>query len=150
MAEASCCDETTMPDAHRRLDDHLGGLVEEEEVEVETEEEVEAEVEVMEEEEHGPVYAWNNLTSIQSILGHDLMTSSHGHNYSYFSNYDSISLLELYLSKVINPKRRRLSGDPEAAAPTGSLARDFPRNPMFTVQTIAFTFNNKEMMMIEK
>jgi hypothetical protein len=29
------------------------------------------------------------------------MTTSHGHNYSYFSNYDSVSLLELYLSKVV-------------------------------------------------
>jgi hypothetical protein len=134
METASCCDETAeAEEAHRMLSESI------EEEEGSEKKQDAAEV------EHGPVYLWKDLTSIHALLGHDLMTSSHGHNYSYFSNYDSISLLELYLNKVTH-SHRILSSAP-AVSHSSTIHNDASK---FTIQTIAFTFNNKEMTIIEK
>ena len=42
-----------------------------------------------------------NVNPIEDILGHPLQYESHGRNYSYFDKYDNITLMELYLNKVI-------------------------------------------------
>jgi hypothetical protein len=114
-------------------------VVEEEEEEHEEEEEEEEEHEVEEEEEeheeeedshgeeaaeeggHGDEHAEEPVIEfdyISTVLGHVVQTSAHGHNYSYFANYDSISLLELYLSSVIKPSDSAATVDPHAAPVT--------------------------------
>ena len=126
VADAECCDWDYVPEEssadeeehHRRL----GGDVEEEDSHAE------------EDDSHdtAPFYKWTDLTDIQAILGHPLMYESHGHNYSHFSDYDNIILLELYLSKVIFPRRRRLSGG--GAAPAADSHDEFvePEPATFT------------------
>ena len=79
------------------------------------------------------------------------MYESHGHNYSYFSDYDNGVLLELYLSKVIFPRRRLGGGgaekEEEEVVP---IVNTKPSGvPQYTIQSIAFTFNNRELSVIE-
>jgi hypothetical protein len=142
VKDAECCDWDYVPPAaeeehHRRLG---GSTAAEEE-------------ESTEESSHdtAPFYKWKDLTDIQAILGHPLMYESHGHNYSHFSDYDNIILLELYMSKVVFPRRRLGGGaapaeeeyqEPVVVTPPTGAAH-------FTLQTLAFTFNNREVSVIE-
>lgn len=173
MADASCCDEDYVPseeegghelvvheeDGHHR---RLGGdeVVEEEEShDEETHEEddshgtedAHADDYHDDSTEASPVYYWNDLVDMRAILGHPLMYESHGHNYSYFSDYDNGVLLELYLSKVIFPRRRLAGGgaakEEEKLVP---ISKTIPSGtPQYTIQTLAFTFNNRELSVIE-
>jgi hypothetical protein len=167
MKDASCCDEDYVPsvvesenedethddDAHRR---RLGGdeVVEDgEEVEDEShEDDSDGDSHADDSHDAAPVYYWNDLVDIEAMLGHPLMYESHGHNYSYFSDYDNGVLLELYLSKVIFP-RRRLGGGGGAAAEEEALepvVKTRPSGaPQYTIQALAFTFNNIELSVIE-
>ena len=179
MADASCCDEDYVPpeeeSGHEEVvhaeDEHhrrLGGdeVVEEEEShDEETHEEDDAHASddshVTEDthddnshddsHEASPVYYWNDLVDMKAILGHPLIYESHGHNYSYFSDYDNGVLLELYLSKVIFPRRRLAGGgaakEEEEIVP---IIKTKPSGtPQYTIQSLAFTFNNRELSVIE-
>lgn len=48
------------------------------------------------------VEGWNNLTNLTTYLGHDLNVNKILYNESMFSQYDNVTLVEMYLNQVAN------------------------------------------------
>ena len=80
-------------------------------------------------EEADPGGEWEGLTDVKDYLGHDFQTfdAECNCNVSTFQNYDDQSLYEKYMA----------------------LKTDRASFNSFTVQTFAFTFNNRKMDVIE-